>query len=168
LNPDEAYYRYNLASNLNVYCSGLSSKYHETKMEFLQIAKEEVIKAENNYSLFSDCLALRSLIELELGNEAEGFRIKDEMFKNDTMHFRYRINLAVYYLNHNNDSGAINEINIVLSKDIKNINAFKTKVLYLLRKGDNAEAIKTCYKILTIEPGNRFAMQTLSELNKPK
>jgi O-Antigen ligase len=168
LNQQEAFYRFTLASNITIYSSVLTKQYQENKKMLLEIAKEEVIKAEKNYKLLTDCLALRSLIELELGNESEGFRIKDELFKIDTLEFPYRVNLAVYYLNRNNDSAAIREINTVLSWDINNINALITKALYLQREGDNGGTIETCNKILSIEPGNRFAIQTLRELNLPK
>jgi hypothetical protein len=81
-----------------------------------------------------ECLALKSLIELELGNEAEGFNLRDELFKIDTTQFPYRSNLAIYYLNHNNDSAAIYEINSILNWDIKNIRILSLKVYYLERK----------------------------------
>ena len=111
---------------------------------------------------------MKSLIELQLGNESEGFRLKDELFKIDTTRFSYRINLAVYYLNHGNDSSAFKEVNSVLNWDFKNVNALITKTLYYLKKKNYDEAEKTCNYILTINPGNRFAKETLREIKGSK
>ena len=168
LNPDESYYRYNFAMHINVYSSGLSGKSAELKKQLLEKAKSEVKAAEKNYRSKLECLALQSLIELQLGNEKEGFRLKDEIFKADTTRFSYRINLAVYYLNRGNDSSAIREVNSVLNWDFKNINALTTKSMYYIRQGNYEEAEKTCSYILTIYPGNRFARETLKELNLKK
>lgn len=168
LNAEEPYYKYEFASKLNIYCSGLSKNDLLKKNTLLEKAREQVIKAEVNHTSKTNCLALRSLIELSLGNEKEGLRIKDELYKIDSTIVSYRINLAVYYLNQNNDSTAIKEVNTVLGWDIKNINAFTVKVMYFLRTGNNAEAVKTCREILAIEPGNSFAERTLKELNSKK
>ncbi len=166
LKPNESYYKYKFAYNILVYCSGLGENSKETKKILLERAKEEITKAEKNYRSKHECLALKSLIELELGNEAEGFRLRDELLKKDTVQFPYRTNLAVYYLNHNNDSTAIYEINSILSWDIKNTRIMTLKVYYLERKELKDEAIAECKKILAIEPGNRFAAQTLERLQK--
>ncbi len=168
LNQDEPYYKYEFASKLNIYCSGLTKDYSETKRNLLETAKELVTKAEVNNSSRLNCIALRSLIELELGNEQEGFRIKNELFKIDSIQVPYRINLAVYYLNQNNDSAAIKEINTVLQWDIKNINAFTAKVMYFIKTGNNSEAEETCRKLLIIDPSNSFAERTLMELKQKK
>jgi len=166
LKPDESYYRFKFAYDLLVYSSGLAKNSMETRKILLERAKEEVTKAEKNNRSRLECIALKSLIELELGNETEGFRLRDELFKKDTIQFPYRTNLAVYYLNHNNDSAAIYEINSILSWDFKNTRAMTLKIYYLERKGLKDEAIAECKKILAIEPGNRFAAQTLERLQK--
>jgi len=168
LNPDESYYRYNFASHLNVYCSGLSIQSSDLTKQLLEKAKSEVKASEKNYRSKLECLALESLIELQLGNEKEGFRLKDEIFKTDTTRFSYRINLAVYHLNQGNDSSAIREVNSVLNWDFKNINALTTKTMCYIRQGNYVEAEKMCDYILTINPGNRFARETLKELNLKK
>lgn len=166
LNPNESYYRYKFASDLLVYSSGLNKNSTETKKSLLERAREEIIKADKNHRSHLECLAVRSLIELEFGNEAEGLRLKDELFKKDTTRFPYRTNLAVYYLNRNNDSAAIYEINSILSWDFKNIRILTLKVYYLERKGLKDEAIETCRTILEIEPNNQYAKNILQQLEK--
>lgn len=166
LNPNESFYRYNFASHINVYSSGLSGKSERLKEQLLEKAKGEVKAAEKNYRSKLECVAMESLIELQLGNVDEGFRLKDELFKADTTRFSYRINLAVYYLNLGKDSSALREVNSVLKWDFKNVNALITKTLYYLRQGNNNEAKKICNYILTINPSNRFARETLKELNE--
>jgi O-antigen ligase len=166
LKPGESYYRYKFAYDILVYSSVLKKNNAETKKALLERAKEEVIKAEKNYRSLLECLALKSLIELELGNETEGLKLKDEIFKSDTIQFPYRTNLAVYFLNHNNDSAAIYEINSILNWDIKNTRVMTLKVYYLERKGLMEEAIEICKKILEIEPGNKFAIQTMERLKR--
>lgn len=168
LNPDESYYRYNYASHLNVYCSGLSVQSADLVKQLLEKARNEVKAGEKNYRSKLECVALESLIELQLGNEEEGFRLKDELFKADTTRFSYRVNLAVYYLNRGNDSGAIREVNSVLNWDFKNVNALITKTLFYLRKENYKEAENLCNYILSINHGNRFARETLKELNLKK
>ncbi len=166
LKPNESYYRYKFANDLVVYSSGLNKSSIETRKALLERAKEEVTKADKNYHSHMECLALKSLIELELGNEAEGFRLRDELFQKDTTQFPYRTNLAVHYLNHNNDSAAIYEINSILSWDFKNIKILSLKVYYLQRRGIKDEAIETCRKILEIDPNNQYAKNTLQQLEK--
>ena len=168
LNPDESYYKFKFASLINVYSSGLSYESAELRKQLLEKAKEEVMESENGYRSKLECTALKSLIELQLGNESEGFRLKDELFKIDTTRFSYRINLAVYYLNHGNDSSAFKEVNSVLNWDFKNVNALITKTLYYLKKKNYDEAEKTCNYILTINFGNRFAKETLREIKGSK
>jgi hypothetical protein len=164
MNPDEPYYRYKFAYDVLAYSSVLKKNSAGMKKALLERAKEEVIKAEKNYRSRLECLALKSLIELELGNETEGLRLKNEIFKTDTIQFPNRTNLAVYFLNRNNDSAAIYEINSILNWDIKNTRVMTLKVVYLERKGLIDDAIALCKKILEIEPGNKFAIQTIERL----
>jgi len=166
LKPDESYYRYKFAYDILVYSSVIDKNTAETKKAFLERAKDEVTKAEKNYRSRLECLALKSLIELEMGNETEGLKLKDEIFKTDTIQFPYRTNLAVYFLNHNNDSAAIYEINSILNWDIKNTRVMTLKVYWLERKGLIGEAIALCNKILEIEPGNKNAIQTIERLKR--
>lgn len=164
LKPNESYYRYKFASDLVVYSSGLNKNSMETRKVLLERANEEITKADKNHRSHMECLALKSLIELELGNEAEGFNLRDELFKIDTTQFPYRSNLAIYYLNHNNDSAAIYEIKSILNWDIKNIRILSLKVYYLERKELKDEAIETCRKILESDPNNQYAKNTLMRL----
>lgn len=166
MKPNESFYRYNLSYNILVYCSMNENIPGQTRESLLRLAKDEAAKAEENYRSRLECLALRSLIELELGNETEGFRLKDEIFKTDTTQFPYRTNLAVYYFKKNNDEAAIYEINSILNWDIKNIRVMTLKVYWFERKGLNDEAITECRKILEIEPVNQYALQTIERLNR--
>jgi hypothetical protein len=166
LNPGESYYRFKSAYDLLVYSSGLDKNSSSLKRNLLERANNEVTAAMENYRSRLECLALKSLISLEQGNEEEGFRIKEEIFKTDTTQFPYRTNLAVYYLNRGNDSAAIYEINSILNWDFENVRVLTLKVYWLERKGHFDEVIAICRKILEIEPSNKFAGQTLERLEK--
>jgi len=157
MQPEQSDYRYKFANNMLEYISNAEGISVKAKEEWLKIAREEIINAQKNYPYRLSCLSVLSLIELELGNEKESERIKYEMYKTDTCRFVYRINLATYYLNHNRDSEAIKEINVVLNYDIKNTDALSAKAFYLRKEMKYKETAIVCREILSINPDNRFA-----------
>jgi len=164
--PEQSIYRFNYAFYMFEYIVSHPELNNDIKQKLFNDAKDEVKKSIKNYNSRNECLALLSLIELEQGNTSEGFRLKEEIFKTDTCQFKYRNNLARYYLKTGKDSLALYELNVIQKHDPKNTEILSTKVLYLQNNKMYEEAINVCRDILVLKPNDQFAVMQLNRLNK--
>lgn len=156
--PQNPVYRYTIANE--IYTIIKSTKNDEkNRLNYLQQAEEELIKASLNHSNKNACDGLRCLILFESGKLANAEALKEKVLKADAVNVFFRMNLVYYYTNSGNKSSAKEQVDELNKIGIKSKELFFVEALYYLTAADKQEALKKCDQLLEIDPANRDALE---------
>jgi tetratricopeptide (TPR) repeat protein len=164
LNSKSSMYKYILASFVYNYCSKNTELKPEIKINLLKQAEEELIRAQpTEYSALQRD-AMLSMIYYEMGRVEESDKLKNEVFKYDSLMFPLRNSLAYNYFKSGNYEKMSNELNFILKYDPGNIDALFTYEYYYFKMNDLEKAKEYCEKILKLDPQNKAAKRMFEEI----
>lgn len=167
LNP-RAEYRYTYAYYNYLYCFDNPVLNPTEIKQILREAEEQAKITMKNSPSELECLGLISLIKYELGDTAEAEKIKNEVLAKDTLLTDFRVNLSRYYFKNRKEDLALEQLRVVYTYDPKNVDAYFTSVVYLMKKKEYNYAENCCNTILKIMPGNPDAIRYLNEIRRLK
>ncbi len=164
LNSKSSMYKYILASFVYNYCSKNTELKPDVKNNLLKQAEEELVRAEVTEYSGLQRQALLSMIYYELGMIDESDKLKNEVFKYDSLMFPLRNSMAYNYFKSGNNDKMINELDFILKYDPGNVDALFTYEYYYFKMNDLEKAKDTCEKILKLDPQNKRAKILLDEI----
>jgi len=166
LNPGNAYYRFNLAYNVYEYCVGNRSLSAGSKAGLLKQAEEELDRSAAHVKSDLESKSVRVLIYYESGRKEEADKLKDEVFKTDSVMISFRNNLAYYYMQTGDFEDMDNQLKVINSFDPLSLTQVYTEINYYIKSGRLEDAKNLCYSVLKADPANKRILQLLNEIKK--
>jgi len=157
--PGNPAYRLILASE--VYEMVISNRSIEpaSKKDLLRQAADEVLKARVNYFNVNLCDALLAMIYFESGRDSEAEELVKKALAADEINFRFRMNLARYFLNKGKYDRADEQLAAIEKTGYLGIDLALARAEYYMLKGDYAESVKKLDMVLSRDPYNRDAVE---------
>ena len=164
LSPENPFYRYTLA--LKVYSMVLENKSlpKNSRINLLNQAANEVIKARKNSPDINDCDALLCLIYYLSGKIFEAREIEKVVFERNSVNIFFRLKLAYYFINTNDLGSARPQLDIIKNFGYKSVIYLLSEALYCYKLGNKDAVISYCKQILEIDSKNPQALELLQRV----
>lgn len=156
--PGNPTYRLILATE--VYDMVVSNKSIEpaSKKDLLRQAADEVLKARVNYFNVNSCDALLAMIYFESGRESEAEVLVKNVLAADEINFRFRMNLAGYFLNKKKFGRTDEQLAAIEKTGYLGTDLALARAEYYLLTGNYTECLKKLDMVLNREPYNTDAV----------
>lgn len=150
--PNNGDYKFALASYVSDFCLKNPVLKRETKDNLLSQAEGELERARPNFFSHLQYKALLSLIKFQQGNIEEGGKIRQQVFKADSLLLWYRNNMAKYYFSSGDTAKMLVELKAVLFADPYNPDAVIGLASYYSSIGEKENALKEADRYLKKYP----------------
>lgn len=157
--PGNPTYRLILASE--VYDMVVSNRSIEpaSRKDLLRQAADEVLKARVNYFNVNSCDALLAMIYLESGRESEAEVLVKNVLAADEINFRFRMNLARYFLNKEKYDRADEQLAAIEKTGYLGTDLALARAQYYMQTGDYISSVKKLDTVLSKDPYNPDAVE---------
>lgn len=157
--PDNPTYRLILATEVYEMVTSNRSIEPASKNELLRQAADEVLKARVGYFNVNTCDALLAMIYFESGREKDAEELVNKVLTADAINFRFRMNLASFYLDSGKLEKADEQISALERTGYLGTDLALARAEYYLLTGDYTACVKKIDIVLSKDPFDRSAAE---------